>query len=107
MIKIRLPIDEKGSLSDKAIYEVKEIKNLIDTTKSTKQARIDSEKNKTTYQEDLAKAKEDWEKAKKGYEALLKDQKATSEQVKEGRDKMQTKEKSYKDLGSVTDTSKQ
>lgn len=107
MIKIRLPIDEKGSLSDKAIYEVKEIKNLIDTTKSTKQARIDSEKNKTTYQEDLAKAKEDWEKAKKGYEALLKDQKATSEQVKEARDKMQTKEKSYKDLGSVTDTSKQ
>jgi tape measure domain-containing protein len=107
MIKIRLPIDEKGSLSDKAIYEVKEIKNLIDTTKSTKQARIDSEKNKTTYQEDLAKAKEDWEKAKKGYEALLKDQKATSEQVKEARDKMQTKEKSYKDLGGVTDTSKQ
>lgn len=107
MIKIRLPIDEKGSLSDKAIYEVKEIKNLIDTTKSTKQARIDSEKNKTTYQEDLAKAKEDWEKAKKGYEALLKDQKATSEQVKEARDKMQAKEKSYKDLGSVTDTSKQ
>ena len=107
IIKIRLPIDEKGSLSDKAIYEVKEIKNLIDTTKSTKQARIDSEKNKTTYQEDLAKAKEDWEKAKKGYEALLKDQKATSEQVKEARDKMQTKEKSYKDLGSVTDTSKQ
>lgn len=106
-IKIRLPIDVEGSLSDEAIYEVKEIKNLIDTTKSTKQTRIDAEKNKTTYQQDLAKAKEDWETAKKGYEALLKDQKATSEQVKEARDKMQTKEKSYKDLGGVTDTSKQ
>lgn len=102
-----MPIDVEGSLSDEAIYEVKEIKNLIDTTKSTKQTRIDAEKNKTTYQQDLAKAKEDWETAKKGYEALLKDQKATSEQVKEARDKMQTKEKSYKDLGGVTDTSKQ
>lgn len=106
-IKLRLPIDVKGSLSDEAIYSVKDIKALIDTAKSSKQIRIDAEKNKTTYQEDLAKAKEDWEKAKKGYEALLKDQKATSEQVKEARDKMQTKEKSYKDLGGVTDTSKQ
>ena len=106
-IKLRLPIDVKGSLSDEAIYSVKDIKALIDTAKSSKQIRIDAEKNKTTYQEDLAKAKEDWEKAKKGYEALLKDQKATSEQVKEARDKMQTKEKTYKDLGGVTDTSKQ
>lgn len=106
-IKLRLPIDVKGSLSDEAIYEVKDIKTLIDTAKSTKQTRVDAEKNKTTYQEDLAKAKSDWEKAKKGYELLLKDQKATSEQVKNARDDMQAKEKSYKDLGGVTDTSKQ
>lgn len=64
------------------IYEVKDIKNLIDTAKSTKQTRIETEKNKTTYQQDLAAAKADWEKAKKGYEVLLKDQQATSEQVK-------------------------
>ncbi len=74
-IKLRLPIDVKGSLSDEAIYEVKDIKTLIDTAKSTKQTRIDADKNKTTYQEDLVKAKKDWEKAKKGYETLLKDQK--------------------------------
>lgn len=60
----------------------------------------------STYKQDLAKAKEDWGKAKKGYETLLKDQKATSEQVKNARDDMQAKEKSYKDLGGVTDTSK-
>ena len=106
-IKLRLPIDVKGSLSDEAIYDVKDIKTLIDTAKSTKQTRIDAEKNKTTYQEDLATAKANWEKAKKGYEALLKDQKATSEQVKNARDDMRAKEKSYEDLGGVADSSKQ
>ncbi|MCS2730118.1 tape measure protein [Phocaeicola vulgatus] len=65
-IKLRLPIDVKGSLSDEAIYDVKDIQTLIDTAKSKKQSRIDEEKNKTTYQEDLANAKVEWEKAKKG-----------------------------------------
>lgn len=82
---MKLPIDVEGSLSDEAIYEVKDIKNLIDTAKSTKQTRIETEKNKTTYQQDLAAAKADWEKAKKGYEVLLKDQEATSEQVKDAK----------------------
>lgn len=56
----------------------------------------------TTYQEDLANAKAEWEKAKKGYEALIKDQTATSKQVKEAKDKMETSEKAYKELGGVT-----
>ena len=101
-IKLRLPIDVKGSLSDEAIYDVKDIQTLIDTAKSKKQSRIDEEKNKTTYQEDLANAKVEWEKAKKGYEALIKDQTATSKQVKEAKDKMETSEKAYKELGGVT-----
>lgn len=104
-VKLRLPIDVEGTLSDEAIYNVKDIKTLIDTAKSAKQTRFDSEKNKTTYQQDLAKAKEEWEKAKKGYEALLKDQQATSEQVKNARDDMQAKEKAYKDLGGITGSS--
>ena len=87
------------------IYEVKDIKNLIDTAKSTKQTRIETEKNKTTYQQDLAAAKADWEKAKKGYEVLLKDQQATSEQVKKAREDMLSKEKAYKDLGGITGSS--
>lgn len=101
-IKLRLPIDVKGSLSAEAVYEVKDIKTLINTAKSTKQTRIDAEKNKTTYQEDLAKAKEDWLSAKKGYEALLSDQKATSAEVKKAKNDLAAKEKTYKDLGGVT-----
>ena len=101
-VKLRLPIDVQGTLSDEAIYNVKDIKTLIDTAKSAKQTRIDSEKNKTTYKEDLAKAKEKWEEAKKGYEALLKDQQATSERVKKAREDMKLKEKAYKDLGGIT-----
>ena len=104
-VKLRLPIDIKDTLSDEAIYNVKDIKTLIDTAKSTKQTRIDAEKNKTTYQQDLAKAKSDWEKAKKGYEVLLKDQQATSEQVKKAREDMLSKEKAYKDLGGITGSS--
>lgn len=60
------------------------------------------ETQETTYQEDLANAKAEWEKAKKGYEALIKDQTATSKQVKEAKDKMETSEKAYKELGGVT-----
>lgn len=60
------------------------------------------ETQETTYQEDLANAKVEWEKAKKGYEALIKDQTATSKQVKEAKDKMETSEKAYKELGGVT-----
>ena len=101
-IKLRLPIDVKGSLSDEAIYDVKDIQTLIDTAKSKKQSRIDEEKNKTTYQKDLANAKVEWEKAKKGYEALIKDQTATSKQVKEAKDKMEASKKTYKELGGVT-----
>ena len=104
-VKMKLPIDVEGSLSDEAIYEVKDIKNLIDTAKSTKQTRIETEKNKTTYQQDLAAAKADWEKAKKGYEVLLKDQEATSEQVKDAKGKMEAAEKKYKDLGGITGSS--
>lgn len=104
-IKLRLPIDVKGSLSDEALYEVKDIKTLIETTKSTKQNRIESDKNRTTYQQDLAAAKADWEKAKKGYESLIKDQEATSEQVKKAREEMEVKEKTYKELGGITGSS--
>lgn len=106
-IKMRLPIDVKGSLSDEALFEVKDIKTLIDTAKSTKQSRIDANKNQTTYQQDLASAKADWEKAKKGYETLIKDQKATSEQVKKAREEMEAKEKAYKELGGDVDKKKQ
>ena len=105
IIKMRLPIDVKGSLSDEALFEVKDIKTLIDTAKSTKKSRIDAKGNQTTYLQDLSAAKADWEKAKKGYESLIKDQKATSEQVKKAREEMEVKEKTYKELGGITGSS--
>lgn len=102
-IKLRLPIDVKGSLSDEAIYKVKDIKTLIDTAKSTKQTRIESEKNKTTYQQDYEKAKKDWEEAKKKLSEIEKDKsKFTSKQYEEAKKRADTTEKAYKALGGVT-----
>lgn len=102
-VKMRLPIDVKGSPSDEALFEVKDIKTLIDTAKSTRQSRIEAPQKQTTYQDDLAKAKLDWETAKKGYESLIKDQNATTEQVKKAREEMEAKEKVYKELGGTTE----
>lgn len=102
-VKMRLPIDVKGSLSDEALFEVKDIKTLIDTAKSTRQSRIEAPQKQTTYQDDLAKAKLDWETAKKGYESLIKDQNATTKQVKKAREEMEAKQKAYKELGGTTE----
>lgn len=102
-IKLRLPIDIKGTLSDEAIYNVKDIKTLIDTAKSSKQTRIDSEKNKTTYKQDYENAKKDWEDAKKKLSEIEKDKsKFTSKQYEEAKKQEETTEKAYKDLGGVT-----
>ena len=102
-VKLRLPIDIKGTLSDEAIYNVKDIKTLIDTAKSVKQTRIDSEKNKTTYKQDYEKAKKDWEDAKKKLSEIEKDKsKFTSKQYEEAKKQKETTEKAYKDLGGIT-----
>lgn len=105
-IKLRLPIDVKGTLSDEAIYNIKDIKTLIDTAKSAKQTRIDSEKNKTTYEEDYDKAKKEWKDAKKKLSEIEKDKsKFTSKQYEEAKKRVETTEKAYKDLGGITGSS--
>lgn len=105
-IKLRLPIDVEGTLSDEAIYNVKDIKTLIDTAKSAKQTRIDSEKNKTTYKQDYDKAKKEWEDAKKKLSEIEKDKsKFTSKQYEEAKKRVETTEKSYKNLGGITGSS--
>lgn len=102
-VKFRLPIDVQGTLSDEAIYNVKDIKTLIDTAKSAKQTRIDSEKNKTTYKQDYEKAKKDWEDAQKKLSEIEKDKsKFTSKQYEEAKKRKETTEKAYKDLGGIT-----
>lgn len=105
-VKLRLPIDIKGTLSDEAIYNVKDIKTLIDTAKSVKQTRIDSEKNKTTYKQDYKKAKKDWDDAKKKLSEIEKDKsKFTSKQYEEAKKRVETTEKAYKNLGGITGSS--
>ena len=105
-VKLRLPIDIKGTLSDEAIYNVKDIKTLIDTAKSVKQTRIDSEKNKTTYKQDYEKAKKDWDDAKKKLSEVEKDKsKFTSKQYEEAKKRVETTEKAYKNLGGITGSS--
>lgn len=105
-VKLRLPIDIEGTLSDEAIYNIKDIKTLIDTAKSTKQTRIDSEKNKTTYKQDYDKAKKEWEDAKKKLSEIEKDKsKFTSKQYEEAKKREETTEKAYKDLGGITGSS--
>lgn len=105
-IKLRLPIDVKGTLSDEAIYNIKDIKTLIDTAKSAKQTRIDSEKNRTTYKQDYDKAQKEWEDAKKKLSEIEKDKsKFTSKQYEEAKNDAETKEKAYKELGGITGSS--
>lgn len=105
-VKLRLPIDIKGTLSDEAIYNVKDIKTLIDTAKSVKQTRIDSEKNKTTYKQDYEKAQKDWDDAKKNLSEIEKDKsKFTSKLYEEAKKRVETTEKAYKNLGGITGSS--
>ena len=104
--KLRLPIDIKGTLSDEAIYNVKDIKTLIDTAKSVKQTRIYSEKNKTTYKQDYEKAKKDWDDAKKKLSEIEKNKsKFTSKLYEEAKKRVETTEKAYKNLGGITGSS--
>ena len=105
-VKLRLPIDIKGTLSDEAIYNVKDIKTLIDTAKSVKHTRIDSEKNKTTYKQDYEKAKKDWDDAKKKLSEIEKNKsKFTSKLYEEAKKRVETTEKAYKNLGGITGSS--
>ena len=105
-VKLRLPIDIKGTLSDEAIYNVKDIKTLIDTAKSVKQTRIDTEKNKTTYKQDYEKAKKDWDDAKKKLSEIEKNKsKFTSKLYEEAKKRVETTEKAYKNLGGITGSS--
>lgn len=105
-VKLRLPIDIKGTLSDEAIYNVKDIKTLIDTAKSVKQTRIDSEKNKTTYKQDYEKAKKDWDDVKKKLSEIEKNKsKFTSKLYEEAKKRVETTEKAYKNLGGITGSS--
>lgn len=97
-VKLRLPIDVKGSLSDEAIYNVKDIKTLIDTTKETKKVKekeINAEKKSST--EWLASYKKAYEDADKAYKDFL-----SSKQVMSDADR----DKELKRLKGLRDSAK-
>ena len=82
------------------------IRDSIDTAKSVKQTRIDSEKNKTTYKQDYEKAKKDWDDAKKKLSEIEKNKsKFTSKLYEEAKKRVETTEKAYKNLGGITGSS--
>lgn len=63
---------------------------------------------KSTYKQDYDKAKKDWEDAKKALSEIEKDKdKFTSKQYDDAKKRKETAEKAYKDLGGITNTSKQ
>lgn len=79
-VKLRLPIDAKGSLSDEAIYDVKDIKTLIDTAKTAKKTAEEAAKaEKKTGKEWLDYYKGEYEEADKAYNDFLKSKTAMSD----------------------------
>lgn len=97
-IKFRLPIDAKGSLSDEAIYDVKDIKTLIDTAKAAKKTKEDAAKaEKKTSKEWLSSYKKAYEDAEKAYKDFL-----TSKKVMSDADR----DKELKRLKGLRDTAK-
>lgn len=99
-VKMKLPIDIKGTLSDEAIYDAKDIKTLIDTTKAAKKAKessTNSEKKAGT--EWLSSYKKAYEDADKAYNDFLKSKKVMSDA---DRDKELKRLKELRDTAKTT-----
>ena len=79
-VKMKLPIDVKGSLSDEAIYDVKDIKTFIDTAKAAKKTKEDAGKaEKKSSAEWLSSYKKAYEEAEKKYKDFLSSKKVMSD----------------------------
>lgn len=103
-VKLRLPIDAKGSLSDEAIYDVKDIKTLIDTTKAAKKTKEEAEKaEKKSSAEWLASYKKAYEDAEKAYKDFLMSKEVMSDA---DRDKELKRLKGLRDTAKATYESK-
>lgn len=110
-VKLRLPIDAKGSLSDEAIYDVKDIKTLIDTAKTAKKTAEEAAKaEKKTGKEWLDYYKEKYEEADKAYNDFLKSKTAMSDadrdkELKRLKGLRDTAKKTYESKGGVVSSS--
>lgn len=99
-IKIKLPIDTKGSLSDEAIYDVKDIKTLIETTKAAKKTKEEAAKaEKKSSAEWLASYKKAYEDTDKAYKDFLSSKTVMSDA---DRDKELKRLKGLRDTAKAT-----
>lgn len=99
-VKMKLPIDTKGSLSDEAIYDVKDIKTLIDTTKAAKKTKEELGKAEKKSSADwLSSYKKVYEDAEKAYKDFLNSKKVMSDA---DRDKELKRLKGIRDSAKTT-----
>lgn len=97
-VKMKLPIDVKGTLSDEAIYDVKDIKTLIGAAKTAKKAKDDAAKEeKKSASEWLSSYKKAYKDAEKAYNDFL-----ISKEVMSDSDR----DKELKRLKELRDTAK-
>ena len=102
-IKMKLPIDVKGTLSDEAIYDVKSIRSLIESATAIKNKKQNPEKVEM-YGEAYNKAKTEWETAKKQLEEIEKDKdKFSKKQYEAAKTRKETAKKAYEKLGGKTE----
>lgn len=99
-VKLRLPIDAKGSLSEEAIYDLKDIKTLIDTAKTAKKTKEEAAKaEKKSAAEWLLSYKKAYDDAEKAYKDFLSSKKIMSDA---DRDKELKRLKDLRDTAKAT-----
>lgn len=110
-VKLRLPIDAEGSLSDEAIYDVNSIKTIIDTAKAAKKTKEEAAKaEKKEGTEWLSMYKKKYEDADKAYNDFLKSKKVMSDadrdkELKRLKELRDTAKKTYESKGGSTSSS--
>ena len=106
-IKMRLPIDIEGTLSNEAIYDTSDIKNFIDALKTRKQSRLDDELNKTSNRQDLEEARKKIKEAEKVYKLIVdNNDKYSSKQREQAKQALEKANKDYEALGGKTKETK-
>lgn len=102
-VKMKLPIDVKGTLSDEAIYDVTTIRSLIESVSTTRNKKLNPEKVEM-YGEAYNNAKTEWETAKKQLEEIEKDKdKFSKKQYEAAKTRKETAKKAYEKLGGKTE----
>lgn len=101
-VKMKLPIDVEGTLSDEAIYDVKTIRSLIESANAVRNKKLNPDKVEM-YGAAYKKAKETWETEKAGLEAIEKDKdKFSKKQYEDAKARTETAKKAYETLGGKT-----